>query len=1591
MATESNFKDWLIQKGFKDYAELIIQNGGITDLEGLKTDFDEICAMLSLTEPEKDSFKIVVFATNTNVLSVMQVHVCCYPQQFCEEHSIAEFKDALIAAGYTDPKIFLNKTEKGLDKIGKAVGMTVGPLRKFKAAVLAQQRKKEFDVNSLCIHRLIYFFYQTAIAQMNIRVSNWCHNNGFGKFSQALMEFGIKSSRDLVSKSESDLDDLCKKCAIRMGFARAFRSAVQNLQRQGEKIAEEAMNANNEAIQISQEELKRRNGVKCTEWVENIAIWLSKMQDIQQKYCRLNLEDILHHLQIDSMNEYLNDLSFNLGDMKNQRYVQIIAKQRAISIAFSFFLPEEFEIECIFLDLCGFKVREVDEKKNEEQRKTFEICGSLDIEMVSLVQKKLYLIEQILTTISESRVQADVDHISGIFGNTFEHMSQTLGVDLRRFENEQNRGQIYKHASGFYDDQFIVFTLQQLIFEVQDSVVTSKPVLNSNHLETFVNFIGGKSTISTESASKINMNDLRYLKIHPVGLFGTKEEVIWQLQTLNCISKPMEDMLKSEKNKEYLCTGVYAIINLKDSLLKLNKTPKELASMSRSSSVNIYYIKRSNSASLFFRVLLEVCPTVCMKISQKELDHFYVNKQKECQEEQSMGGGIQATIKEEQKNDVSYDTKKMQSFLIEKEKNQDGLDTIATSKSAFVIEGAHSTILCHCSVLEKEAELRAVSFTYSSDEELTNFIKKITQTHRLTLWNKTFSSWEKASIFAKAVCPELIEVQIFFVTYFVFFLLIFLLLIDQEFDQQLHSINESYERQISAVHSTAQSLYDSQISNLEIDYGKFFAYQCKGTSLAKMKAVARELSKERVNRFFHNSSTPTWKEDFEIGYEALTKWIPDTASYHSFWRSYHKDLSKDINDLYKKYESSISYVTNRLKKQLDVNKGDNISQKRKEEQREEEKENQTLNEKKSFRQQSDNNKPTSKDSQVSFGWLFSRKIFPWPKAEMQLTEGGNKIAENYTFIQIQYIAFFGRIYEYFKYQFPGFEAIKTVSDQEKELNKTYNNNRLKQESELNKTFLKKLEDKLKNDCPLVCVIEKWQNNKINLNMDTRLKPIRRLTFTFGNFTKPNPNYLELKQVAQKNNEFDIHSNEELVFVYGLSNNEIVLVLSIDRNMSDCLPEDEEINKEGEKYGVGNEHAKKQDVWNEQYNQNCATKIFLSSRQVLNRTKKPIGELRGRITLIALSEQRHYMVLYERARQLIHVYSWKERIVDSLQPLKNKTIDLRERVLPDGFYVTSMCFDNKDDSLYILDNTSTIHCIELDSGLFNHEREIVCKEQYVKLMTTFEGGYIVGIKSHENKEEEEVQTSHNKDKINKEDAQTPGEHDEPGSATTDTKEEETQAVTFESATSINTSNTAIITSTKCEPNSLVQCDFYILDDSKELVRSLVLPKEFTSGGIHGIQFKLILQTQVYIVSLDDARCALLCLPSQVSLKKSQLHLKLTSMYRDVTIPSDDEKVGTRIPSKLDYIEYSLDKFGSKPEFFIQKNLTLHLSVLFDANEITSSSSPSWVSKESVLQISELVLHTCNKIKQDTKKVFRHLDWQCVPLVIDGKNKQIHLKD
>ncbi|ETO16218.1 hypothetical protein RFI_21140 [Reticulomyxa filosa] len=764
MATINDFKDWLEQNGFGKHAATIIE-GGIENKENLKECFQEICDTLFLSEEEINKLKAAIFATDVLVVDDMQ--------KFCEDCNIVQFKDALIKAGYTNPKMFLSKTEDELDNIGKAAGMKFMYLRKFKTAVLEQQQKIEFE--------------------------QWCQNNGFGKFSQELMKHGIKNNRELVSKSDSELNELCKKCSIQLMFARSFRTAVQTLQEKSKNKKEEKeketeemetetkvdvtvdieTTATNEdegtgsiTVNISQEELQTEKlELKVETTLKEIGVRLSKIQESQRKHYRPRFENTLENLSNGKFEEHFRELKDTLGDMKTKGYVHVVSYVSNINIkrkdnmswnSVLNLYPEGFEIERIFLGLCGFEVKEMIEKdeetKKEEQKKTFDICGSVNKDAVVLMAQKLYLVEQTLAMVIENKNNTNESQVNDTFINQFEHMLRIMKVDLLMLADKQKRGRIYNHASGFYDDQFIVFTLQQFISEVQDSTLAFKPVLNSDYLEKFVNFIGGKSTISTENASKINMDDLKHLKIHPVGLFGTKEEVIWQLQTFNCISKPIQDMLSSEKSEECLSMGLYAIVNLKDAFLKLDKTPKELELMSKSSNVDIVLffwpdidsftdIKRGNSSSLFLRVLLEVCSTVCIK---------------------SMGGGIQVEMQEQQKNDVSCNVEKMQSFLIEKERKQDSSNGSVISKRAFVIEGAQSTILCHCSIQEHVTESKPLQFTSSSKEELMNYIKQITQTHQLKLWDKTFDTWEKALIFAESICPVLIEVS----TLFFFFYLI---------------------------------------------------------------------------------------------------------------------------------------------------------------------------------------------------------------------------------------------------------------------------------------------------------------------------------------------------------------------------------------------------------------------------------------------------------------------------------------------------------------------------------------------------------------------------------------------------------------------------------------------------------------------------------------------------------------------------------------------------------------------------------------------------------------------------------------------------
>ncbi|ETO11550.1 hypothetical protein RFI_25826, partial [Reticulomyxa filosa] len=201
------------------------------------------------------------------------------------------------------------------------------------------------------------------------------------------------------------------------------------------------------------------------------------------------------------------------------------------------------------------------------------------------------------------------------------------------------------------------------ISKVQDKVLASKPTLNSGSLGKFYQFHWREIGHITESASKINMDDLKHLKIHSVGLFGIKEEVICQLQTLNCISKPIQDILSMVGDSKRIGTDV-------------KSSNVEIALFFWSEIDSFTDIKRSNSSSLLFESVIG---------SLFDCLHKDIAK--------GMGGGIQVGMKKQQKNNVSCNVEKMQLFPIEKERKQESSNGSVISKRTLVIEGAQSTMV----------------------------------------------------------------------------------------------------------------------------------------------------------------------------------------------------------------------------------------------------------------------------------------------------------------------------------------------------------------------------------------------------------------------------------------------------------------------------------------------------------------------------------------------------------------------------------------------------------------------------------------------------------------------------------------------------------------------------------------------------------------------------------------------------------------------------------------------------------------------------------------------------------------------------------
>ncbi|ETO16217.1 hypothetical protein RFI_21139, partial [Reticulomyxa filosa] len=249
---------------------------------------------------------------------------------------------------------------------------------------------------------------------------------------------------------------------------------------------------------------------------------------------------------------------------------------------------------------------------------------------------------------------------------------------------------------------------------------------------------------------------------------------------------------------------------------------------------------------------------------------------------------------------------------------------------------------------------------------------------------------------------------------------------NQEFNQQLLSINKWYQEKINTAHSIAQEQYGSEMSKFESEFSNFFAYTCKGNNLENIKGIAKELSTKKMDDFFPvsngNLNVSFSKEDFDNGINALTKQIPNKA-YCSHLGNKIKDLKNDIDNLYSTCKTKLSKAEGSKKKKKRKNNEEH---------------------------------PGNNDS--------IQKMQESQEDQQEIKDRH----DCHDYSKIELITKFGQIYVRYKQIFLSNNPIKSVYSQEEELTKKYKNERSQWELELNKTFLKKLDEKMNNNNPLPC-------------------------------------------------------------------------------------------------------------------------------------------------------------------------------------------------------------------------------------------------------------------------------------------------------------------------------------------------------------------------------------------------------------------------------------------------------------------------------------------------------------------------------------------
>lgn len=180
----------------------------------------------------------------------------------------------------------------------------------------------------------------------------------------------------------------------------------------------------------------------------------------------------------------------------------------------------------------------------------FSVSGEVDIELLEDLRNQL----NIITTEME---KIDQDFLSRFAETNVSDKTQEdtrlpclLIVSQNKLRTFVHSAKFH-HSTGFFDENHILFRFAELRLEDQNgfygllllcnvsknrvSVAVEKPVVSPENIDRFVNFLCGGA--SKEKATLIQFDRLNRIGITPIGIFGTRDEILDQLQRLGVSRK----------------------------------------------------------------------------------------------------------------------------------------------------------------------------------------------------------------------------------------------------------------------------------------------------------------------------------------------------------------------------------------------------------------------------------------------------------------------------------------------------------------------------------------------------------------------------------------------------------------------------------------------------------------------------------------------------------------------------------------------------------------------------------------------------------------------------------------------------------------------------------------------------------------------------------------------------------------------------------------------------------------------------------------------------------------------------------------------